>query len=609
MNDKSYNFFDFEIDITGKRLLKNGQVIPLQPKVFDTLVIFAERPEELISREELMTAIWLETNVEEANLRVIIHNLRKALGKNANGADYVETVPKRGYRLNARITEESCGSDEKASRQVPEKRRIARRFWLLPILVAVFSGILVWAFVWTSDGTRKPTGPMGLSRIAVLPFVPFGDKEKTIQLGLADTMIKTLSKLESVEILPAGSVREFADGNPDPVLTGKRLDVDGVLTGNYRFEGGSLSVVATLSRSSDNSTLWTETFTAIGKTEFELESAVALRVARLLSLKIASVEAEQNLADQKINPEAAQSYLTAARIWRSEEFSRREEMLALFEKSILAEPAWTMAHVAYAESLLSADIPSVDWNKAEQAALRTIEIDASLAPPYAMLGEIHHWRDWNWDGAESEFKRSISLDPQFATARYKYAQFLRIKRRFGESTEEIKRAIELEPFSPSFYAALCEVYSSDRKLDLAIEACRTSLQLDPKFEWSKKLLFWIYVQRKMYPEIAELYVNHLSPEQRKQSALAAAVGKKDLRIYWSDSIRLLLARTGNRANPVSLAMHYLLIDDKEKCLKTLEEAYETRAPAIPRIFAEPMFEPIREEPRFVAIVQKIGLKK
>ena len=533
----------------------------------------------------------------------------KLLGKTADGKDYVETIPKRGYRFTAETSEKSIEIIEETPPKVVEKPQTTKRFWVIGVVAVLLFGVLIAAFAWQRNKTQTPQNALGAGQIAVLPFETVGEKEQTLQIGLTDSMITNLSKIKQLKILPMSSVRKFAGQNFDALQVGKQLQADAVLTGNYRFDGENLRVTATLLRVSDNTKIWTETFTAKGKSDLEFENAAALRTARLLSLKIAYAEDEQNLTNQKINPEAAQSYLLAQRIWRSEEFFRRKEMLELFEKTIAIEPNWTQAHAGYAETFLIADLPSVEWEKAEQTANKAIELDASLAQPRAVLGEIYQWRDWNWDKAESEFKQSISLNPNYAEARYKYAQFLRIKRRFAEATEEIKKAIELEPFSPYNYATLCEIYFSDRKLNQAIESCKFSQQLDPNLDLSKKMLFWVYVEKKMYPEIADLYISQLSTEQKTQSVLAKALDQKDLRIYWQDSIDKMLSRTDKQVNLTSLAMHYLLIGEKEKCLNTLEQAYDSQFKPLPRVNAEPMFDSIRNDKRFVEIMRKIGLQK
>jgi adenylate cyclase len=201
-----------------------------------------------------------------------------------------------------------------------------------------------------------------------------------------------------------------------------------VLSGTYRFEGANVRVTVNLLRVADGVTLWTETFSMQSGTGLELENGIALRTARLLSQKIAEIAEEKSIARQARNPEAAQHYLSARKIWRADELHRRKEIVRLFEKTIALEPAWGLVYAGYGEALLATDQLLVDWEKAEQNAGKALALDRTLAQPYAIRGEISHWRDWNWEKAESEYKQAVALDPDYAPIRYKYSKLLVIQR-------------------------------------------------------------------------------------------------------------------------------------------------------------------------------------
>ncbi len=612
MNKTTYKFGEFLLDLDQKRLLCQGKRVSLQPKVFDMLVYFVERHGELVSRDDLMKAVWADTFVEESNLRFCIHALRKALGKNAEGKDYVETLPKRGYRFTAEIQEKSSEivfeaviSEEVPPPEIAEKPQTAKRYWLIGILAFSLICLVGLGVAWQRSNVRSQKNSFEIRQLAVLPFESVNANDADFQIGLTDVLITNLSKIKQLKVLPLASVRRFAGQNFEALEAGRELGADAILSGTYRFDGENVRVTIKLLRVAGGETLWLETFEAPRKSGLELENGIALRTAGLFSLKIAEIEDEKSLVNQKLNAEAVQNYLSARKIWRSGELFRRQEMIGLFEKTVQAEPNWALAYASYAEALLTSDTLFVEWDKAEIVAKKAIELDAARAAPHTVLGEIYAWRDGNWEQAEAEFKQAAALNPNHALTFLKYSQLLRIQRRFAEAETELDKAAEIEPFSPLFYCSYCELYAFDNKFEKAIAACNYANQIEPDYWRIRKLLYWIYLERKMYPELGEIILGKLPPDE--QSALTKDLANNDLRPYFERQI----AETAKRKNPnpITKAMLYLQVGDNEKALDSLETALTQREIGLPAVNADSMFDPIRNEKRFVGIMRKIGLLK
>jgi DNA-binding winged helix-turn-helix (wHTH) protein/TolB-like protein/Tfp pilus assembly protein PilF len=616
MNKRIYEFDEFLLDVAEKRLLRNGQAVSLQPKVFDMLAAFVERHGELISRDELMNAVWADTFVEESNLRFCLHGLRKALGKNAKGVEYIETIPKRGYRFTSEIhekitpiiTRQEINLTVEEEAKITAKPKPARRYWLIGLLVVSISGLLILAFIWQKNTIATNENLIGINKIAVLPFETIVENDAEIQIGLADSIIANLSKIESLKVLPTASIRKFIGQDFDPLAVGRELQTEAVLKGSFRIVDKEASVTASLLNVSSGEMVWTETFTVKGNNPTELESSIAIRLSRLLWLRVAEITDEKSLANQNLNPEAVKTYLAARKIWRNGELFRRTEMVSLFEKAIALEPSWALAQSSYAEALLTSDQIFIDWGKAAQIAGKSIELDKSIAQPHTVSAEITHSRDWNWANAESEFKQSITLNPNYAVSYFKYSQFLRLQRRFAEAETSIKKAVEIEPFSPVFYSSLCQLYYYDHKSDKAIEACKYARQIDPDYWLVSKLLFWIYADKKMYAEMEEMVLGKLSPDKRAEHPLTKALAKNDLKLFWQSVIAEPSKEGKTNDIPTSNAMFYLQIGDKEKALKNLELALKIHDDNLPEINADPTFDSIRDEVRFSEIIWKIGLK-
>ncbi|HEX8246566.1 MAG TPA: winged helix-turn-helix domain-containing protein [Pyrinomonadaceae bacterium] len=451
MDKKTYAFGDFLLDLEQKRLLREGQSVSLQPKVFNLLVFFVERRGELVSREELMQAVWADTFVEETNLRFCIHALRKALGEG-----FVETVPKRGYRFIAEVVEsqpasfpESISENEISEESAPpgnaQKNQFAKRRRLTGVSVFFIVCLLILAFAWQRNSLQSPKNSPGINSLAVLPFTRIGDGEIDLQAGLADAMITNLGKIKQLKITPIGAVQKFAGQNFDALQIGRELKTDAVLEGSYRHEGEDVRVTARLLRVSDGETLWTETFTAKKLSNLELENLISLRTARLLWLKFAQTEDEKSLAGATVDAEAAQNYLAGRRIWQARELKRREEMIRLFERAIELEPDWSLAFSGLAEAVLNEDTYSTDWKTAEQAARQALALDDASTQAHTALAQIYHRKYWDWENAESSFQKALAANPDYAHAHHEYAIFLTIRRRFVEAEAEMKKATDAEP--------------------------------------------------------------------------------------------------------------------------------------------------------------------
>lgn len=613
MNKKTYEFGEYLLDLDEKRLLRNGQTVSLQPKVFELLTYFVERKGELVSRDDLMSVVWKDTFVEESNIRFCIHSLRKALGKDHGGGEFLETVPKSGYRFVADVAgEPSEASIREISQEIArsnnsDKARFGNRKWLISASAIVVIGLLLGAFAWQKSRVQLPKNALGFSQLAVLPFDAVAENEREMQLGLMAALITNLSKIRQLKVLPNASVREFAGRDFDALQAGKQVNADSVLAGTYRFDGENVIVNARILRVSDGETLWTESFTATGKTEIERETAVALRTARLFSLIIADAEDVQSLARLNLNKEAVQNYLSARKIWRKNELFRRDEMFGLYEKVTSLEPNWALAYASYSEALLSSDEFAEEKDKIRTVAQKSIELDESLPQPFAVLGESYRWFDWDWDEAESQLNHAISLDPDYAPAHYKNSRLLMVQRRFAESEIELNKAIEIEPFSPIYYSGLCELYSADDRLDEAISACQRARQIEPTHWRVKKLLFWIFVRKEMFDEIDETFLTNLSPAERLKDPLAIAVANKDLRSYWKYQIDRPI--TNGDKYSTGLAMYNVQVGQTDKALDYLEKAFEQRDLGLPMVNSESSFDPLRNNARFVDLMRKIGFKK
>jgi DNA-binding winged helix-turn-helix (wHTH) protein/TolB-like protein len=618
MEKAIYTFGQFELDPGQKRLRCDGESIPLQPKVFDVLVAFAERAGQLVSRDELMEIVWADTFVEESNLRFCIHSLRKTLGKDKEGNDYIETVPTRGYRFLAEITTQNV---EDASRKngneaadkvfIPDQKRSSSRTrWTVAVGALAVLLLATAAFVWLKRAPAQQGNPVGIGTLAVLPFAQVGDQPElgtSFSAGLADVMSSALAKIRDVKVLPLGEVQKVTGRNLDTLGLGRELGAGAVLEGSYRIDAGQVRITSRLVRVSDGELLWTDSFVADRSTSLKLEDTISLRIARLLSIKFAEGRGETIKNADALDREAVRNYIEGRKIWRLRELNRRDEMIRLFEKAIEFEPGWSLAYSGLAEALLNEDANLFDGDRIETAARKALELDNRNAQAHNAMAQVYRRKHWDWENAEKAFREAISIDPGYAHAHHEYGILLGIERRFVEADREVRTAIELDPFSPFYNASLCELSYYDRRYDDALAQCAYAENLEPDFWRTRKQFFWIYVQKRMYPEMSEMVLSKVPAGERANHLLTKALIRNDLRPFWQDLITARQKLTNDSWRSLALATFYLQIDDKEKALDALEQSAKDRELLLPTANADPIFDPIRRESRFLDIMRKAGL--
>ncbi len=585
MLDKTYEFDNFRLDLSQKTLRKNGEIVAIQPKVFDVLAVLVIRNNEIVSREDLLNEVWGDTFVEETNVRLCIHSLRKILdGK------YIETVSKRGYRFTAKLTDIDTNLTNKKPLPVSnsEAKILAKRSTVLAkyIVAAILLISLVSAaFIWKSYSKRSQK-----LTISVLPFTQVGKKVDK-NLGVTVAVIVQLSKLKDYQILP---------------IDASATNADALLNGTFRNENGIVKVTANLQNSATKETIWNENFDIKPDKELGLESSIAARLVRLFSTKMVEYDDEINAKSQNINPEALNAYLSARKIWRSRNLGRVEEMNSLLQKSIDLEPNWAVAHAARAEALLMDDFVPTNYTQAEKLANETLAIDGKQVGALTVLGQVAVNRDWDFEKAESFYKQAIAINPNYASTYNAYGNLLAIKRNFVESEKLLKKALEIEPFSPLYNTSLCQTYFFDNRADEALKQCKYAMQLEPNFWVAQKNLFWIYVHKGMNKDVAEMVLGKYSEEAKAKLPYAKTMQEGNLEDYWKDYFAN--SKSSESKNHYTDSMMYLQLNQKDKALESLEKATVGREWLSFRLNSDPIFDSIRAELRFLKMLQKLNIK-
>ncbi|MDP9087736.1 MAG: winged helix-turn-helix domain-containing protein [Pseudomonadota bacterium] len=622
----AYEFGQFTLVPTEKRLLCDGKVVPLTPKVFDTLVLLVKNQGRLIEKEELLRTLWPRTVVEEVALAHSVSQLRKALGDPAEDPQFIETVPKRGYRFIAAVRERgepqaaspaSGGEAPSAVRHAPPLSR--------PAMLGVFAAVLAAstaAYFYLSATGKKVAGVLpAIHSLAVLPFENLsGDKEQEYFAdGMTDELITELGRIGALRVVSRTSAMQYK-GTRKPLsdIAGE-LKVDAVVEGTVLRSGNRVRISAQLIEAIGDRHLWAQSYERDLNDILALQGNVSRDIAEIIRIKLTPQQRTMLTAVRAVDPEAHDLYLRG-RYWSGgyvvERFNSSDNLrkgLDYFQKAIAKDPNYALAYAGIADCFQSeagGDIPVKEaFAKAEDAARKALQLDPSLAEAHASLAGIKLY-DWDWSGAEREFKEALALNPNYATAHLGYSYYLSLMGRLDEAVKEAERARDLDPVSIPTNVALGFTLYNARRYDDALRQWRRGLDMFPEMGMWNWGIGFVYEQRKMF---AEAYAQiHQSISLNKETQRVAAIeqaykrsgyrGAEQLMIQWGEQTQ----KTGDLLN-LNLLHHYAMLDDDAHVMLCLERAFEERDPNLPIVLVDPALDHLRGSPRFSDLIRRMGL--
>jgi serine/threonine-protein kinase len=457
-------------------------------------------------------------------------------------------------------------------------------------------------------------GPREINSLAVQPFVNTGADPELEYLcdGVTESLINRLSQLPHPKVMSRSAVIRYRGRETDARAVGRELGVDAVLTGRIQRRDNELLIYAELVDAVDNSQIWGERYSrrltgTVAEEEIVREISVALR------LKLSAVEQERLTKPYTASTEAYHLYLRGRYIWnkrRREEFGKA---IDYFNQALEKDPAYALAWAGLADCYVLGGAPSRAESaaKAKAAAKKALEIDETLAEAHATLGQSKLFHDWDPPSAETDFKRAIALNPNYATARQWYADCLAVMGRAGEALEQIKRAQELDPLSPSVIRDTGRMLYYARRYDEAIAQCQQALDLDARFEVALLTLGDALAQKRMYQEAIASYQKASDTTGigiRLKASLAYAYAVSGAREEAQKRLEELLALPKDRPLPAfDLAMIYTGIGRKREAFEWLERAYQEHHYRLIYIGIDPIFDPLRSDERFKDLLRRIGL--
>jgi serine/threonine-protein kinase len=494
----------------------------------------------------------------------------------------------------------------------PYRRPVIAVGALLLTIAAALAGRLAHV---NSIGTAAP-----IDSLAVLPLANTGGSSDTEYLsdGLTEGLINSLSQLPDLKVMSRNSVFRYKGQEPAVTAVANALRVQAILTGRIAQRGDELSISVELVDARDGAHVWGEQYRRHLSDLMALQSEITRDVSRKVRSRLASAD-ERRLAKASIaDPEAYRLYLKGRYHVLKNTHAEVQAGLSYFRQSIAIDPSYALAYVGLADAYrvlaLAGESPATEeLPKAKAAARKAVEIEETLAEAHAILGSVVFWYDWKWNEAEAELKRALELDPKSEDAHEAYAHVLSYTERHAEGLAEIRRAAELDPLNSRASALEGAFLINAGRADEALARLAKTLELEPDYWFARQYAASAYIEKGMFAEaIAE------SRKARERSGLSTrpaaflgyALAKSGQRAQARVELeRLLTLSTERYVSPYNIAMIYHGLGDREPTLAWLERAYQQREPRMVFLKAEPKWSSLRDEPRFQALLQRVGFTR
>jgi TolB-like protein/DNA-binding winged helix-turn-helix (wHTH) protein/tetratricopeptide (TPR) repeat protein len=643
-----YAFGDFVMEPSQQRVRRlNGETLNLTPRLFTALQLFVENAGKLLDKDALMLALWPGLVVDENSLSQVISGLRRALADDAVGSRYIQTVPRRGFRFIVTVT---VLPESVASRVAPADardpspqhasshamdvaddspiyppldqaggRRRMLRLGMWGAAAMSLGGIALWA----SRRASTTAATAEHSTLAVLPFKPLTAEgsDELLEVGMADSLIARLSTVPGVVVRSIGSVRRYAGADQDPMRAARDLDVAWIVDGSLQRRGDQLRVTARLLRAADGGAVWSGSFDEKLNDVFEVQDTISARVARVLTPRleiVADARRPPGGLGGTRNTDAYQLYLAAGRHAQDMRADGLRKSIAMYNQALQIDPGYALAWVGLAEtyrrSLFGADAaPSEVFGPADVAVQRALALVPDLAEARTEQAFRLYWFEFDWAGAEHEFRRVLAINPNVPMAHFGLASLLLNQDRADEGFAQMRLARELDPLSPVLNTLEAAYLLEAGRHDEARVRLNRALDIAPRF-WlahsTQGLLH--FVDRQPEKAIAEMRGAALLADGNSRPSALLAIHL--VRVGQTDEARAILLQMlawakSRYVPPSSLAAVYAALGEAEPALDALDMAFETRDTRLTFLKDDPRLASLRNQPRYIALIHKLKLDR
>jgi TolB-like protein/DNA-binding winged helix-turn-helix (wHTH) protein len=640
----------FEIDLASGQMHKNGRKLPLQEQPFRVLAMLLERPGEVVTRQVLQARLWpADTYVGfDEGLNTAIRKLRTAFGDSAANPRFIETLPRRGYRfiapVNATKTEmrpygngafvdpEPARQDEQPANTPDDpafSAEVRRRPWKTVVAVAA-ALVLMVAVTAYLVGTHPSPGPQKRTMLAILPFQNLSNdpRQEYFSDGLTEETITDLGQLspEHLGVIARTSAMAYKHTDKTVSQIGRELGVDYILEGSVRREGGRARVSAQLIRVSDQTHLWAQNYDRDLQDLLDVQNDLGRAIAEQVRANLTPQRQIELSKKHMVNPEAYDLYLKGRFYWNQRTPDALKQSIGYFQQATAKDGDFALAYAGLADAYNISNIVGLlsareSFPQAKAAAMRAIQLDPSLAEAHAALGMEKSHYEFDFPGAEREFLKAIEVNPNSTYAHLFYSNcFLMPMGRKAQAIAENKRALELDPLSLPINNFMGMTYMFATDYGSAYRQFQHTIAMDPTFPLAHEYFSGLLATMGRYEEAikehekSEVLVGS-SPEEAATEAtiMLRAFRSGGEKRFWQKHLELYLQavkQPGSHIFATGLASDYALAGENDKAFAWLDKAYEEReGQAITLLKVDPSFNNLRTDPRFSALLRKIGLSE
>ena len=606
---RTVRFGPFELDLRAAELRQhNGTKTKLPEQPFQILCELVEHPGEVVTREELRQRLWRsDTFVDfEHGLNTAVKRLRELLGDSAENPRYIETLPRHGYRLMVQVER-----PEPASIVIPKtaRRRSVRLVFSALLVLAIAAGLGWWLL--GHFHTVK------VESLAVLPLENLSGKpeEDYFADSMTQALITELGKVRALRVISWQSMRQYKGTNKSVPQIARELHVDAVVEGSAIKASDKVRITAQVIHADPERHLWSESYERDLRDVLALQREVARTIVNEIKAKVTPQEQTLLANARPVNPEAYELYLKGRYEWNKRTGEGLKKGLEYFQRSINLDPTYALAYSGVADSYQvlgdNGFLPGTEvFPKAKAAALKALELDKTSTEAHLSLADLLEEYDHDYVASLKEFETAIELNPNHANAHHWYALMLASLGRSEEAVREIEQARRLDPLSVRINANVVYVLYLARQYDRAIVEARKAMELEPD-DWSaRNWLGLTYLQKGMRGEaLAELQKRlTLQPTHPIASAdLAfahAAAGNREEALNIVGKLKERSKR--EYVSPYAMGRAYVGLGEKEEALAWLGKGVGVYDGQMMSLKMDPALDPLRSEPRFQELLQRMN---
>jgi TolB-like protein/DNA-binding winged helix-turn-helix (wHTH) protein/Tfp pilus assembly protein PilF len=607
----------FDLDVRAHSLHKSGIRIKLQGQPFDILVLLISRRGEVVTREELQRNLWpADTFVDfEHSVNTAVMRLRDALGDSAESPRFIETIPRCGYRfiapveLPAEIASPAVQEAQQESQAGEPKRKIRLLHSWIAGLIVILLALTIVSFSFRGLRhllfTRASIPP--LQSVVVLPFVNLtGDAEQDYFAdGMTEALTTELGKTNVFRVISRTSAMQYKQTRKSIPDIARDLNVDGVVEGSVQRASDRVSITAQLIYAPTDRHVWAQTYERDLRDALAMQREVAEAIAYAVQAKSVTQEQGGTAHLRQVNPEAYREYLRGRFFWEQRNEEALDRSISHFDRALQIDPNFALAYAAEAEAYIPLAVqgyraPKEPFAKAKEMAAKALALDDTLPAAHNALAAVR-FNEYDWAGAEKEFKRAIELNPSYVTAHLWHGYFLEALGQQSANLAERKLAQELDPLNLAGGTGVGAAYFYLGQYDKAIEEQRKTLELDPGFFQALVNLGEVYEAKAMYADAIAVY-GKAGALGSLGHAYAASGRKAEARKILRD---LDVQSRNHYVSPYDRSLIYAGLGENDQAIAWLEKADEQSVP-LHHINVDHRFDVLRSDKRYQQLLRRIG---